>query len=115
MFKLSSSPTYWRTVTLRQPDSDKVDGWIEQPIEVRFRWLGTDADEALMQRVKDEKLPDVEVAPLVAEGFRGVADAAGQPLSDTPENFARLLREPAVASCIVREYFASRAEAVAKN
>jgi len=113
MFRIAKQRLYWRTVTIWQPGEDG--SLAEAKFEAQLRYLPDREHRAMMDRAAAERLPDRDVVPEILASFRGVQAEDGSDLPYSAESLEQLLREPLVASAIVRTYLDSRAEAAQKN
>ena len=115
MFKLMKDATYWWPVTVAQPSQETPGEMAEGTFEVRFKRLGVDDHNALMDRVVPEKMTDRAFCKEVAVEFRGVSDQEGNEFEFTPANFDLFLQEPDVSTAIAQAYIDSAKKAGEKN
>lgn len=110
MFKLDRSPAYWWPVSVMFAAADG--GKFEtETFEASFVRLDNDGFKALMDEVREKKLPDAELVPRIVNDWRNVADATGQLVPFSAAALARLCKLPGVPGAIVRAFLDSHVKA----
>ena len=113
MFKLSTTPTYFATVSVEFPDGDGKTK--RATFDAEFRRLSQSELESFQQRVSDGILTDSGFAAEVLVGWRGVKDEDDSDLPFSEANRERLLDIYPVRPSVIKAFYESIAGAKAKN
>lgn len=113
MFKIYVSDAFWWTVPVPVPTDD---GWVKWPLEVQYRHYTAEAFDAFMERVRKDKLTDLQILEAVLLNWRKVAEEDGTAVPYSAAALQRLCRTVSgAAECLAREFIACHAEAARKN
>ena len=112
-FKLALSPKFWADVKVELAPEDGKKPIVAE-IEVQYLRMTVTEAQAFMEKVKEEKLSDVQCARLVMCDWRKVVDDDDQPTEFNDHNRDQLL-DAGFASAIMQAFFRSQPKAKEKN